>query len=94
MSVSIYDPAAARDLIELRQYIHTTISQSRPVDMANRLGVINEWLDRITFENKESFRTALGILRSNLGVYPDATQIRLCASMLELLLEALPADVC
>ena len=94
MSVSIYDPTAARDLFELRQYIHTTISQSRPVDMANRLDVIGGWLDRIVFPNKELFQVTLNIVRFNVRVNPDTTQIGVCVGVLELLLQALPADAC
>lgn len=94
MSVSIYDPAAARDLMELRQYIHATISQTRPVELARRLDVIDGWVDRVVFPNKESFQTLLRVIRSNFGVYPDATQVRLCAGILELVLEALPTVAC
>ena len=94
MSVSIYDPVAARDLFELRQYIRVTIGQTRPVDVANRLGIIDGWLDRIAFENKESFQTTLNILRFNVRCNPDRTQIGVCAGVLERLLQALPDGAC
>lgn len=94
MSVSIYDPASARDLLELRQYIHTTISQTRPVELARRLDVIDGWLDRIVFPNKESFRTELMVARFDVVCDLDGSRIGACVNVLERLLRVLPTVAC
>lgn len=94
MSVSMYDPAAARDLMELRQYIHATISQTRPVELARRLDVIDGWLDRVVFPNKESFRTELMVARFDVVCDLDGSRIGACFNVLESLLQALPTVAC
>lgn len=94
MNVSIYDPAAARDLMELRQYIHTTISQTRRVELGLRLDVIMDWLKKFGFDEYHPWQQRLALTRFTLGNDFDSRQPALCAEVLESLLQALPADVC